>query len=106
MDLAFLPVESVIHHEQKSYYQALGKADKIAEATPFIEFVLSAIISALRGIKNEPHAQEVSPTDQVTDQVKKLLLVLSSLQEASVEQLMEALKLKHRPTFRMQNHNT
>lgn len=70
--------------------------------------MLSAIISALRGIKNEPHAQDASPTDQVTDpvtdpvspQVLKLLLHLDKIQESNTEKLMLALKIKHRPTFR------
>jgi len=92
-----LPVETIIHQEQTSYYKALGKADAIAEATPFIDFTLSAIITALR--QHQVH-QADQVTDQVNDQVKKLLLVLSPLQEASVEQLIAALKLKHRPTFR------
>jgi len=101
---AFLPVESVIHQEQKAYYHALGKADSLAEATPFIEFILSAIISSLRHIESMPPIGSDLPadqvTDQVTDQVKKLLLALSPREEATVEHLMSALGLKHRPTFR------
>lgn len=98
--LAYLPVESVVHHEQQAYYKALGEADKLAQANPFIEFMLSAIISSLRNIKNEIEASPCQPTDQVSDQVKKLLRALQTLQESTAESLMEALKLKHRPTFR------
>lgn len=102
--LAYLPVESVVHHEQQAYYEALAKADKLAEATPFVEFMLSAIISSLRNIKNDIEISPCRPTDQVSDQatvqVKKLLRALCPLGKASSENLMTVLKLKHRPTFR------
>ena len=39
-------------------------------------------------------------TDQVTDQVKKLLKTLKT-REKSGKELIEELKLKHKPTFRM-----
>lgn len=101
---AYLPVESVVHHEQQAYYQALGEADQQAEATPFIEFMLSAIISSLRNIKNDLEASPCLPTDQASDQVtvqvKKLLRALCPLGKASTEELMTELQLKHRPTFR------
>ncbi len=38
-------------------------------------------------------------TEQVTEQVKRLLMVLESTNEVSRQVLMEKLKLKHRPTF-------
>jgi len=100
-NLAYLPVENVIHREQEQYYQALGKADSQADATPFVEFMLSAIISTLRGIltENSPSTDQVS--DQVSDQVKSLLKQLLRIADAATtEQLMSRLTLKHRPTFR------
>ncbi len=41
--LAYLPVESVIRVRQTAYYQALAEADKLADSTPFIEFMLHAL---------------------------------------------------------------
>ncbi len=46
---------------------------------------VSAIISSLRHIGSEPSSGSDLPTDQVTDQVKKLLLALSPREEATVD---------------------
>jgi len=45
--LAYLPVETLVHARQEAYYQALSEADQRAEATPFIEFMLQALLDAL-----------------------------------------------------------
>lgn len=46
--LAFLPVETVVKDRQEDYYRALGKADERADAAPFVEFMLTAMLDALR----------------------------------------------------------
>ncbi len=45
--LAWLPVETVILEQQDAYYAALSAADRQAEATPFVEFMLRALQQAL-----------------------------------------------------------
>ena len=45
--LAYLPVESVIRVRQTAYYQALADADRLADSTPFIEFMLQALQDAM-----------------------------------------------------------
>jgi Fic family protein len=91
---AFLPVETVIRDRQADYYRVLGACDKAGNSTAFIEFLLAALLTALR---------EVSSTDQVgdqlTDQVKSLLKILQTNPLSAVE-CMARLKLSHRPTFR------
>ena len=91
---AFLPVESVIRDRQADYYHVLGACDKAGNSTAFIEFLLHALLTALR---------EVSTTDQVadqlTDQVKSLLKVLKKSPLSAID-CMARLKLSHRPTFR------
>lgn len=42
-----LPVESVIKDQQMQYYQALEAADKAADSTAFIEFMLDVLIETL-----------------------------------------------------------
>ncbi|MEX0964426.1 MAG: Fic family protein [Pseudohongiellaceae bacterium] len=42
-----LPLESVVKDHQHDYYQALEQADRLAESTPFIHFMLSVIARAL-----------------------------------------------------------
>ena len=43
----FIPVESIIKEKQDQYYLSLNRADKLGQATPFIEFMLSVIHDAL-----------------------------------------------------------
>ncbi len=83
-------METVIRAHQDDYYRVLAEADKRAEATPFIEFILQALLDAI---------QESVPTDQVSDQVACLLRALV-VGEMGSSALMTALDLSHRPTFR------
>ncbi|MES2708610.1 MAG: Fic family protein [Verrucomicrobiota bacterium] len=92
--LAYLPVESVIRERQEDYYRALAAADKQGKSTVFIEFLLSALLQALREITA---TDQVS--DQVSDQVKALLRCLGKRTLSALE-CMKQLGLTHRPTFR------
>ena len=84
----------MIRERQTEYYQALAAADKQGQSTAFIEFLLSALLQALREV---PPTDQVS--DQVSDQVKALVKVLGGRTWSAV-QCMNALGLVHRPTFR------
>ena len=44
---AWVPVESIIHDRQSEYYLAINESNQAADSTKFIEFMLSAIKSAL-----------------------------------------------------------
>ena len=44
---AWLPVESIIHDRQREYYDAINASNNAGESTVFIEFMLSAIKTAL-----------------------------------------------------------
>jgi Fic family protein len=92
--LAYLPVETVIHAHQDAYYRVLAIADQQADATPFIEFMLKALRDAM---------SEAVATDQVSeqasDQVAALIGLIAS-KELGSNDLMRALGLSHRPTFR------
>jgi Fic family protein len=92
--LAYLPVETVIHNRQETYYHVLGKSNQQADSTSFVAFILHAIEESLR---------ETIETDQVTDQesdqVKKLLKIFDR-HPLSAFDLMLKMNLSHRPTFR------
>jgi fido (protein-threonine AMPylation protein) len=92
--LAYLPVETVIRERQDDYYRVLAEADMLANATPFAEFMLTTLLAAIK---------EAISTDQVydhvSDQVARLLKVLA-VGEMSSSEIMTALGLSHRPTFR------
>jgi Fic family protein len=92
---ALLPVESIIRDRQQDYYAALGRADHAADATAFIEFILSAI---LRAIEESALASD-QESDHQSDQVMCLIRALRKSQR-SASDLMTELGLAHRPTFR------
>jgi Fic family protein len=92
--LAYLPVETVIRERQDDYYRVLAEADMLANATPFVEFMLAALLAA---IKEAVSTDQVY--DHVSDQVARLLKALA-VGELGSSALMTALGLSHRPTFR------
>lgn len=92
--LAYLPVETVVRDRQEDYYRVLAAADRQANATPFIEFMLSALLDAVREAVATDQAN-----DHVTDQVMALLRALGK-GELGSNDLMRTLGLSHRPTFR------
>jgi Fic family protein len=91
--LAYLPVETVIRDRQQAYYQVLTESDTKADVTPFIEFMLGALLEALQ----EAATDQVS--DHVSVQVARLLKEIGD-KERSASDLMNAVGLTHRPTFR------
>lgn len=92
--LTYLPVETVIRDRQEDYYRVLAVADQQADATPFVEFILGALRDAVREAVS---TDQVS--DQVTDQVAALIRAIGTVELGS-NNLMQALGLSHRPTFR------
>ena len=91
---AYLPVETVIRDQQTDYYKVLAACDKAGSSTLLIEFLLRALLTALR-----ESAGTDQVADQVTDQVAALLRVLGKETRTALE-CMKRLKLSHRPTFR------
>jgi Fic family protein len=89
---AWLPVESIVRERQQEYYAALRTSNDAGDSTVFIEFMLQAIKATIDGYADQD-------SDQVTDQVKRLLDVLGA-SVLSAAELMDLLGLKHRPTFR------
>ena len=109
--LAWLPVESVIRDRQSAYYAGLSAADQVAEATPFVEFMLEALQQAL-GEALEAQAREteiVSGKKSVKTSGKILqaiaarpditipeLAALTGVTERSVERSLRKLQSENR----------
>lgn len=93
--LAYLPMETVVHDRQAGYYQALAASDQAANAAPFAEFILESLLDALLAA---PATDQVR--DQVSDQVKRLVSVFEQGEILAAAVLMARLGLKHLPTFR------
>jgi Fic family protein len=87
---AHIPVESLVYARQGDYYQAIRQSSAAGESTPFIAFMLKIILAAL---------QTPTASDQVSDQVARLLAILRTGPKTAAE-LLAALGLSHRPTFR------
>ena len=93
--LAYLPIEGVVHDQQAGYYMALAASDKQATAGPFAEFILQAMLDALQSAPaNDPVG------DSVSDPVRKLLATIKPAEVLSTEELMQRLHLRHKTYFR------
>ena len=82
---------------KEDYFRVLAVADSQTDATFFVEFMLGALRYALREVVSTDHVG-----DQVTDQVAALFRAIGT-GELGSNDLMQALGLSHRPTFR-NNH--
>lgn len=91
---AWIPVETVIREKQDVYYDALSEADRIANATPFVEFLLQAILDTLIEIERDQ-----IPTGKVSLHIQLFLDKLGN-DELSAGEIMARMGLKNRPAFR------
>ena len=90
---AIIPVESMVHARQRKYYEAIGHSTEGGDSAPFVEFMLKSILEVIENTASD------QATDHVTDQVKKLLLVMDE-KFISVPEMMSRISLSHRPTLR------
>jgi len=61
----YLPIESLIHQNQKKYYLALEKSDAKGESTDFIEFSLEMILKSLKEFSGEILSAKPKATDRI-----------------------------------------
>lgn len=99
-ELAWLPVETLIHYQQDRYYQVLGQCDRQSSCTPFIEFILENIISALQeGLgKPSPLSEEMSP--DLLDIEKRILQILSNQPGRSAKSIADECEISARTVER------
>jgi Fic family protein len=63
-ELAWLPVETLIHDQQQDYYRVLGECDRASDCTAFIAFMLEKLRLALReGIDAQQPKANVMPVE-------------------------------------------
>jgi len=92
---AWLPVENIIHKQQKCYYVAIESSTRGADTGPFVAFMLEAILEAVKEVCI--FTPEVAP--EVTPEVRKLLEVLKS--DMSRSEIMAKLHLNDEKNFRV-----
>ena len=86
---AFLPVESVIRDRQADYYRVLATCDKAGNSTGFIEFLLNAVLTALREVGGK-HSSGEQVSEQVSEQVAKILRACTKGPKTKAELLKSA----------------
>lgn len=91
---AWIPVETVIRERQDDYYRALGESDRASSATPFVEFLLQAILDSLVEIERDQ-----IPIRQTSPHMRAFLEKLGN-DELSASELMGRMGLVNRPAFR------
>lgn len=91
--LAWLPVETVIRDQQDAYYAALAAADRQAEATPFVEFMLRALQQALADAIAAEGSEESS---EESSEEMPLLRLLKAQPGLTAKQAAEQLGLSPR----------
>lgn len=79
-ELAWLPVETLMHYQQERYYQVLGMCDSQSDSTPFIEFMLENMVIALKdgigqtaSLSEEMSEEKVEMLAAVEERILKLL---------------------------------
>ena len=86
---AWLPIESLIKENQKSYYKILGISDKNSDSTAFIEFMLSIILKTIKDII----ANELKITRKITRKItvnqKKIIEAIKNNPYSTQEELSE-----------------
>jgi Fic family protein len=103
-ELAWLPVETLIHNQQQVYYNVLGICDRASNRTPFVEFMLAKLREALeenvqtRVKPNVAMSVEMSVENPSTPGAtsQQLLMLLAQQPELTVIQLAEKMGLSRR----------
>jgi len=69
---AMIPIESVVKDTQEGYYKALEKSGSMVESTPFIEFMLEAILTASKNVPlNDPKNVPLKREQQIIELIKQ-----------------------------------
>jgi Fic family protein len=66
---AWIPVETIVYENQEEYYRVLGNAEKTADSTEFIEFMLDVISKTLKELPVN-RITDIVP-DKLTDKLTK-----------------------------------
>ena len=88
--LAYLPVESIIRDRQSAYYQALADADNLANSTPFIEFMLKALLDALTEVLAKTSVKVSLKTSE------KMLVLIQGRPLITIAELAKAIGVTER----------
>ncbi len=92
----WLPVEDLIRSRQEEYYKALGKSDRDADSSAFVEFLLQVILDTLQNTTVVGNYEVEEQKDPLVDTLREAI----GKDTLSATEIMKRLGLSHRPTFR------
>ena len=92
----WLPVEDLIRSRQEEYYKALGKSDRDADSSAFVEFLLQVILDTLQNTTVVGNDEVEEQKDPLVDTLREAI----GKDSLSATEIMKRLGLSHRPTFR------
>lgn len=85
-----IPIESVIKETQQEYYNALEVSGSVGESTPFIEFMLEAILKACEDeLKNEKNVPINVPKNVPIKRLDKILSLVADDSSITIDQLAQ-----------------
>lgn len=92
---AYIPVESLVHQNQESYYAAIRQSNSESDSSAFVLFMLERILEAINSVASGNSSPHAAP--HVTPQVAALIKTL--IGEMSRDDLMTQLGLSDRKSF-------
>jgi Fic family protein len=75
-ELAWLPVETLMHYQQERYYQVLGMCDSQSDSTPFIEFMLENMVIALKDGMGQTASLSEEMSEKMSEEKVEMLAAL------------------------------
>ncbi|WP_411703593.1 Fic family protein [Edaphovirga cremea] len=99
-ELAWLPVETLIHNQQQEYYHVLGECDRASDCTLFIAFMLEKIRAALgEGIDVQKAGSVKMPVENpqpLTPTAQGILDILVANPAITISQMADKLAVNRR----------
>ncbi|WP_039056837.1 Fic family protein [Enterobacter sp. Bisph1] len=106
-ELAWLPVETIVHYQQERYYQVLGECDRASDCTAFVAFMLAAVHKALvegldgrQSVSEEMSEQMSEKSVMLTEAERCVLALLAERPELTADALSSALRVSPRTVER------
>jgi len=89
-----IPIESVIKETQQEYYNVLEASGTMGESTPFIEFMLEAILKACENeLINGKNVLTNVPTNVPIKRLDKILSLIADNSSITIDQLAQLCKV-------------
>ena len=99
-ELAWLPVETLIHFQQSRYYEILGQCDRASDSTAFIEFMLRNMADTLREGIAVPTEMSEQMSEQMSEKEIAILHLLTAHPQMTAAMLASALGVSSRTVER------